>query len=89
MASVILITGASTGLGEQIATYLAKRGHIVYGTSRSISKLSKPFRTLDMDICSVDSVQQAVKQILNEQGRLDVLVNNAGLGIAAPLNHYR
>lgn len=85
MSKVILITGASTGLGEHIASYLVKQGYIVYGTSRSIEQLTKPFRTLNMDVCSETSIQAAVQRILTEQGRLDVLINNAGLGIAAPV----
>ncbi|GAB4023054.1 SDR family oxidoreductase [Spirosoma koreense] len=85
MSKIILITGASTGLGEHIATYLAQRGHIVYGTSRTIEQQAKPFRTLDVDVCSDESIQKAVGRILQEQGRLDVLINNAGLGIAAPI----
>jgi NAD(P)-dependent dehydrogenase (short-subunit alcohol dehydrogenase family) len=85
MAKVILITGASTGLGEHIATYLVRQGHIVYGTSRSIEGQTKPFRTIDMDVRSAESIDKAVARIVQEQGRLDVLINNAGLGIAAPV----
>ena len=85
MSKVILITGASTGLGEHMATYLVQKGYTVFGTSRSIEQQQKPFHTLDMDVCSEESVQKAVARILQEQGRIDVLINNAGLGIAAPV----
>ncbi|GAB2563257.1 SDR family oxidoreductase [Spirosoma aerophilum] len=84
MAKIILITGASTGLGEHMANYLVKQGYIVYGTSRQAGP-SKSFHALSMDVCSEESIQQAIEQIKSEQGRLDVLINNAGLGIAAPI----
>lgn len=85
MSKVILITGASSGLGDTMAAYLAKQGHIVYGTSRSIEQQPKPFKTLNMDVTSDESVHKAIDQILKEQGRIDVLVNNAGLAIAGPV----
>lgn len=85
MAKVILITGASTGLGESIATYLAQRGHIVYGTSRQAGLSKQSVKMLAMDVTDPVSVQQAVDQIMQQEGRLDVLINNAGLGIAAPV----
>lgn len=87
MSKVILITGASSGLGEQIATYLAGKGYQVYGTSRSIESQTKPFKTLNMDVCDSTSIQNALERVLKESGRLDVLINNAGLGIAAPLEY--
>lgn len=82
---VVLITGASSGLGETIATYLAHRGYLVYGTSRSITSLIKPFPTLNMDVSDPQSIHKAVARILREQGRIDVLINNAGLAIAGPV----
>ena len=85
MSKVILITGASTGLGESIGKHLVQKGHVVYGTSRSIEPQTKPFHTLDMDVTSSESINGAVQRIIREQGRIDVLINNAGLGIAAPV----
>lgn len=85
MSKVIIVTGASTGLGESIAAYLAEKGHIVYGTSRSIEGQSKPFHTLNMDVTSAASIEDAVQRIAREQGRIDVWINNAGLGIASPV----
>ena len=84
MSKVILITGASTGLGESIATYLIQRGYAVFGTSRS-SVVSKNFPMLIMDVTNPASIQKGIEQILQEEGRIDVLINNAGLGIAAPV----
>lgn len=85
MSKVIIVTGASTGLGESIASYLAAKGHIVYGTSRSTEGQSKPFHTLNMDVTNTESIEAAVQRIIREQGRIDVWVNNAGLGIASPI----
>lgn len=85
MAKVVVITGASTGLGETIGTYLVSQGYTVYGTSRSIEGQPKAFRTLNMDVCDEQSVQTAFERILKEQSRIDVLINNAGLAIAGPL----
>lgn len=85
MSKVILVTGASTGLGHSIATHLAQRGHVVYGTSRQADSPEQAFRMLTMDVTDNERVQFAVEQILQQEGRLDVLINNAGLGIAAPV----
>lgn len=85
MAKIILITGASTGLGETIATYLTSKNYVVYGTSRSIEHLAKSFNTLDMDVCDEESIQRTVQQIIEKEGRIDVLINNAGLAIAGPV----
>jgi NAD(P)-dependent dehydrogenase (short-subunit alcohol dehydrogenase family) len=85
MPKVVLITGASSGLGESIATYLGGKGHSVYGTSRNIEGQQKPFHTLNMDVTNDQSVAAAVQAIISKEGRIDVLVNNAGLGIASPI----
>lgn len=85
MAKVILITGASTGLGESMAIYLAQRGYTVYGTSRQAGLSKAPFKMLTMDVVDPESIRHVVDQILQKEGRLDVLINNAGLGIAAPV----
>jgi NAD(P)-dependent dehydrogenase (short-subunit alcohol dehydrogenase family) len=84
MSKVILITGASTGLGESIATYLVQQGYTVYGTSRT-DLSDKTFPMVAMDVTSSDSIQKAVDRIMQKEGRIDVLINNAGLGIAAPV----
>ena len=85
MPKVIVITGASSGLGETIANYLTSKHHIVYGTSRSIESQPTSFRTLNMDVGDEQSVRAAIERIKNEQPRIDVLINNAGLAIAGPV----
>ncbi|RYF50527.1 MAG: SDR family NAD(P)-dependent oxidoreductase, partial [Cytophagaceae bacterium] len=85
MEKIILITGASTGLGETIANYLTKKNYVVYGTSRSIEHLPKSFNTLNMDVRDDKSIQDAIRRIIEKHGRIDVLINNAGLAIAGPI----
>src|SRR5919205_210115 len=85
MSKVVLVTGASSGLGEAIADYLSKKGYTVYGSSRKIEQGSQKFKALKMDVGSEESVQEASATIIQQQGRIDVLINNAGLGIAGPI----
>ena len=79
---VVLVTGASSGFGEITASMLAARGHIVYGTSRKAAPDTGGVRMLVMDVTDPESVKKAVGRIIAEQGRIDVLVNNAGVGIS-------
>lgn len=83
---VVLITGASSGIGKTCAEYLLSRGYRVYGTSRRAAPLpAEPgagLRMVAMDVTSEDSVRQAVDLVLAREGRIDVVVNNAGWGIA-------
>ena len=83
MEKVVLISGASSGIGEAIATYLNEKGYIVYGTSRNITQEGKRFKTMVMDVCSQDNVNSAIEEILKEQGRIDAVINCAGTGIVA------
>ena len=86
MKKVILVTGASSGLGLATANALAAKGYTVYGTSRDIKRLKDvSFTPLQMDVTSDESVTAAVKKILKADGRMDVVVNNAGNGITGPL----
>ena len=85
MSKVVLITGASSGLGLSIAEFLSSNGHVVYGTSRKPQASSGKVRMLQSDVTDESGIISAVKTILSEQGRIDVLINNAGLGIAAPM----
>jgi NAD(P)-dependent dehydrogenase (short-subunit alcohol dehydrogenase family) len=85
MSKIVLITGASGGLGQSMAAHLAAAGHIVYGTSRRPQVEAKEFQLLAADVTNQQSIAGAVGQILQQHGRLDVLINNAGLGIATPV----
>lgn len=83
---VALVTGASSGLGNAVATHLAKKGLRVYGTSRNPAQAERKddefFELVAMDAGSMESVQSAVDLVLSREGRIDVLVCNAGMGIA-------
>lgn len=87
---IILITGASSGFGKATAELLAAKGHIVYGTSRKAQCSSEASQTagattavhfLQMDVREPKSIQHGVLQIMQEQKHLDVVINNAGMGI--------
>lgn len=94
---VVLITGASSGIGKAIAEALAKLGYKVYGTSRKLeagkilevipkSQNNPGFlHMLQLDVCSEESVENAVNLVLNKEGRIDILINNAGFGIAGSI----
>lgn len=91
---VVLITGASSGIGQVCAMYLAKRGYWVFGTSRhseiaevSGNSQSGKLGMMKLDVNSDLSVRQAIKLIMEKAGRLDVLVNNAGIGIAGSIEN--
>lgn len=81
---VVLVTGASTGIGACCAAFLAAQGYRVYGGSRS-ARAGPGVEGLTLDVCSDASVARAVEQIVAWEGRLDVLVNNAGCGIAGAI----
>lgn len=85
MNKVVLITGASSGLGEALATCMSTRGYRVYGTSRKGEQTATAYQMLAMDVQQDESVKNAIGQLLEKEGRIDVVINNAGIGIAAPL----
>lgn len=77
---VILVTGASSGIGRACATALAQQGHRVYGTGRNPRGAEGNFTMLPMDVTDAMSVQTAMQTLLDREGRIDVVVNNAGFG---------
>ncbi len=88
MSQVILITGASSGIGKSVAEFLAARGHRVYGTSRSSVPPGGTVTMVQMDITDDVSVRKAIQIILEREGRIDVLVNNAGMGIGGAIESF-
>jgi NAD(P)-dependent dehydrogenase (short-subunit alcohol dehydrogenase family) len=81
--SVALVTGASSGIGEAIAQRLATAGYKVYGTSRRGARAGhRSFTMLALDVTSDASVEAAVNEMMRLEGRIDLLVNNAGFGVA-------
>jgi NAD(P)-dependent dehydrogenase (short-subunit alcohol dehydrogenase family) len=81
MSKVILVTGASNGFGQLIAMHLAAQGHRVFGTSRRPLPDQGLVRMLVLDVTDEALVEQAVAQVIAEAGRIDVLINNAGVGL--------
>ena len=81
--SIALVTGASSGIGQATAERLAEAGYKVYGTSRrGAQEGQRSFQMLPLDVTSDESVEAAVTQLIRLEGRIDVLVNNAGFGVA-------
>jgi len=80
---VAIVTGASSGIGEATAHRLAVAGYKVYGTSRRGTQSSvQPFEMLPLDVTSDTSVAILVDEVVRREGRIDLLVNNAGFGVA-------
>ena len=88
--SVILVTGSSTGIGQETALHMARKGHQVYAAVRSpqtatdlrdnIAAESLPVEVIELDLLKPDTINAAVEQIVARSGRIDALVNNAGIG---------
>ncbi|MGO9255700.1 MAG: SDR family oxidoreductase [Bryobacteraceae bacterium] len=81
-AKVVLITGASSGIGAACAGLLAQRGFRVYGSSRNPNFQPDGYHALQMDVSDDKSVERAVSRVMEEAGSIDALVNNAGCGLA-------
>lgn len=80
LSKVILITGASSGIGFACATDLAAQGHQVYGTSRQTFHTATTFTPLNMDVTQEASVDAAIQKIMEHEGQLDCVLNNSGKG---------
>lgn len=86
MPKVILITGASSGIGKVTAEFLAKKDFTVYGTSRNPNKDSlNGVHFVQLDLNDSNSIEKAVDEIITNEGKIDVLINNAGVGITGPI----
>jgi short-subunit dehydrogenase len=80
MSKVIIITGASSGIGFALAEYFGKKGNKVYGLSRKVVN-SDYFVSIPTDITEKDQIDNAISEILKTETRIDVLINNAGMGM--------
>jgi NAD(P)-dependent dehydrogenase (short-subunit alcohol dehydrogenase family) len=80
---IALVTGASSGIGKATAERLSTAGYKVYGTSRRGAQTGpRSFGMLSLDVTSDESVEAAVNELIRLEGRIDLLVNSAGFGVA-------
>jgi NAD(P)-dependent dehydrogenase (short-subunit alcohol dehydrogenase family) len=81
---IALVTGASSGIGEATAERLARAGYRVYGSSRRAAVAGqRSFEMLPLDVTLDESVEAVVREVIRLEGRIDLLVNNAGFSVAA------
>ncbi|HSP31086.1 MAG TPA: SDR family oxidoreductase, partial [Halomonas sp.] len=93
MNKIVLITGATSGMGKATALLLAEHGYTVYAGARNDSqelmdeagKLGVKLNTLTLDVQDTVSIKKAVQHVMNKEGKIDALVNNAGFGLLATL----
>ena len=86
MSKVVLITGGSSGIGKSIGEFLHQKGFVVYGTSRNPEKISNSiFPLVALDVRDKQSIVNCVAEVIQKAGRLDVVINNAGVGITGPI----
>lgn len=84
---MVLITGGSSGIGNAIGNYLKKKGFVVYGTTRDPERHPgfSDFELLRLDVREQATIDAALKTLLEREGQLDILINNAGVGITGPV----
>ena len=84
---VVLITGGSSGIGKATGIYLKNKGFVVYGTTRNLKKYPdfNHFPLLELDVKEEQSISTAIQTLIKAEGRIDVLINNAGVGITGPV----
>lgn len=86
MSKVVLITGGSSGIGKSVGEFLHQKGFIVYGTSRNPERVKNSvFPLVALDVRNSESIKNAVAEVITKSGRLDIVINNAGVGITGPL----
>lgn len=82
-SKIAIVTGASSGIGEATAELLANSGYKVYGTSRKgVSDTKRSYKMIALDVNNEESIEAALKEIVQIDGRIDLVVNNAGFGVA-------
>lgn len=85
-SKVVFITGASSGIGKAIAEYLLNKGFTVFGTSRNPQKITdSKFPLVALDVTKPETIGNAIAEVVEKAGRIDVLINNAGVGITGPI----
>lgn len=80
---IAIVTGASSGIGAATAQLLANSGYTVYGTSRKVAQANqRAYKMIALDVNSEASIEAALNDIIRIEGRIDLVVNNAGFGVA-------
>jgi len=83
---IVFITGASSGIGKAIAEFLQDKNYKVYGTSRNPQKFPyTKVKLLDLDVTDTSSIKNTIAKVIEKENRIDVLINNAGVGITGAL----
>jgi len=84
---VVLVTGGSSGIGRSIGNFLKDKGFTVYGTTRNLQKNQDftDFELLELDVRKTETIHTALQMLLKKEGKLDILINNAGIGITGPI----
>lgn len=77
---VILLTGASSGIGYNTVQHLVEKGYIVYGAARRTEQMPVGLKPVKLDITNAQSIADCIESVMSEVGRIDVLINNAGYG---------
>lgn len=85
MKRVVVITGASSGIGKTTAHYLANKDYIVYGLSRR--KVEDNFNSISCDVTDTKSFKKIIEDIYSKEGRIDILINDAGMGISGAIEY--
>ncbi len=94
MKKVVFITGISSGFGKSMSSLLASNGYTVYGTCRKPCETDPAVHVLELDVTSQEKVRQCISEVLVKEGRIDILINNAGMHTGGPvemipLDHIR
>ena len=89
MSKVILITGTSSGFGKSIAKKLHSLGHIVIGTSRNADNIKSDYLTMSLNINDYEMSNQLIAEIISNHGKIDILINNAGINITGPIESMK
>lgn len=86
MSKVVLVTGGSSGIGKSICEILIQHGFIVYGTSRNPDNYpSSLVPLISLDVTKKETIKSCIAELVEKEGKIDVLINNAGVGITGPI----
>lgn len=83
MNKIVIITGGSSGIGLATGLYLSNKGYTIYSLSRR--KLDNAIKYISCDITKEEEVIKSIQEIINKEGKIDIVINNAGIGIAGPI----